>query len=227
MTDKMERKVPELAVPRLSQYYRALLELGDRDVVASDELAAITGFSAAQIRKDLTYFGQFGTPGLGYNVADLRKALTQILGLDKVWNVALVGVGKLGAALLGSRGFRREGFRLSAAFDVDPLKIGQSVEGVPVLPLEALPESVVRDRIQMAVLTVPAAAAQEVADAAVKAGVKAFLNFAPVRLRAPEHVTVHNIDLAVELERLSFLAARVERGPARQDGAGPAGRETT
>jgi redox-sensing transcriptional repressor len=207
MSEK-ERKIPESAVPRLSQYYRSLLELGDRDVTSSEELASLTGYTAAQIRKDLTYFGQFGTPGLGYNVQDLRKALFQILGIDKEWRVVLVGVGNLGAALLGYKGFRRGGFKLAAAFDADPAKAGQSLEGVPVLGLEKLPEVMRAERVQMAILTVPAAAAQETAEALAKAGVRAILNFAPVRLKVPEHVTVHNIDMAVELERLSFLCAR-------------------
>src|SRR5262245_37160097 len=105
MADKSERKIPELAVPRLSQYYRALLEFRGREVVSSEELASLTGHSAAQIRKDLTYFGQFGKPGLGYSVEDLRAALVQILGIDREWSVVLVGVGNLGAALLGYKGF--------------------------------------------------------------------------------------------------------------------------
>lgn len=210
--DKPERKIPELAVPRLSRYYRALMDLQPREVVSSEELAALTGYSAAQIRKDLTYFGQFGTPGLGYNVEDLRRALFQILGIDKEWNVALVGVGNLGAALLGYKGFRRQGFRLVAAFDKDPQKTGQTVEGTPVLSLDSLIDTARRENIQMAVVTVPIGAAQDVADLLVKAGVRAVLNFAPVRLRVPEHVTVHDIDVAVELERLSFLASR--RGEA-------------
>lgn len=222
MTEKTDRKVPELAVPRLSQYYRSLLELSGREVISSEELASLTGYSAAQIRKDLTYFGQFGTPGLGYNIEDLRKALLQILGLDKEWNVALMGVGNLGAALLGYKGFRRQGFRLVAAFDNDPQKAGQTVEGVPVHPLEKLFDTARRERIQMAVLTVPTGAAQDVADLLVKAGVRAILNFAPLRLKTPDSVTVHNIDVAVELERLAFLCNRGVRsksGPPEPSGS--------
>ncbi len=219
MNEKPERKIPELAVPRLSQYYRALLELRDKEVVSSEELAAFTGHNAAQIRKDLTYFGQFGTPGLGYSVEDLRKALLHILGIDKAWNVALVGVGNLGAALLGYKGFRPQGFRLAAAFDKDPAKVGQSVEGVPVLSVADLAGAVRRENIRMAIVTVPAAAAQEAADALVAAGVRAILNFAPVRLKVPETVTVHNIDVAIELERLSFFSTRNNAGGG--EGGGP------
>jgi redox-sensing transcriptional repressor len=205
MSDKSERKVPELAVPRLSQYYRALLETGDRTVISSEELALLTGYGAPQIRRDLTYFGQFGTPGRGYNVADLKSSLARILGLDKDWTVALVGVGNLGAALLGYKGFRRAGFRLVAAFDKDPAKVGQTLEGVPVHDEAVMAQVTAKEGIRMAVLTVPAAAAQDAADKLAAAGVKALLNFAPVRLRVPADVTVHTIDVAIELERLSFL----------------------
>jgi redox-sensing transcriptional repressor len=210
--DKAERKIPELAVPRLSQYYRALIEPEGRDVISSEEMAAQTGYSAAQIRKDLTYFGQFGTPGRGYNVDDLRRSLQHILGIDKDWNLALVGAGNLGAALLGYKGLRRPGFRLVAGFDKDPEKIGQTIEGVPILSLDSLEEKVRSESIRMAILTVPQGSAQDVADLLVKAGIRAILNFAPVRLKVPDHVTLHNIDVAVELERLSFMASRAAPG---------------
>jgi redox-sensing transcriptional repressor len=212
MSEKNERKVPELAVPRLCQYYRALLESGDREVVSSEDLAVLTGFGAPQIRKDLTYFGQFGTPGLGYNVGELKASLSRILGLDKDWGVVLVGVGNLGAALLAYKGFRRPGFRLVAAFDKDPEKAGKTVEGVPILDLASLPAVASREKVRMAVVTVPAAAAQEVADQLSAAGVKAILNFAPVRLKVPADVTVHCIDVAIELERLSFLSLHTTKG---------------
>lgn len=205
MSDKSERKVPELAVPRLSQYYRALLELGDREVVSSEDLAVLTGYGAPQIRRDLTYFGQFGTPGRGYAVAELKISLGRILGLDKDWAVVLVGVGNLGAALLGYKGFRRQGFRLVAAFDKNPEVVGQTLQGVPVMDESQLLDVVAKEGVRMAVLTVPATAAQDVADKLSAAGVKALLNFAPVRLKVAAEVTVHTIDVAIELERLSFL----------------------
>lgn len=212
MSEKSERKVPELAVPRLSQYYRALLEAGDREVISSEDLAVLTGFGAPQIRKDLTYFGQFGTPGLGYNVGELKKSLSVILGLDKEWNVALAGVGNLGAALLGYKGLRRPGFRLVAAFDKDPEKVGRILEGIPVHDIEKVEDVSRRENVQMAVITVPASAAQDVAEKMVRAGVRALLNFAPARLKLPEDVTVHNIDVALELERLSFLNTHLKGG---------------
>ncbi|MBI4396322.1 MAG: redox-sensing transcriptional repressor Rex [Elusimicrobia bacterium] len=210
MSDRQERKISGLAVPRLSQYYRALLDSQSRKVISSEELSLLTGFSAAQIRRDLACFGQFGKPGLGYNVEDLKNALIQILGMDREWNVALVGVGNLGAALLGYKGFRRPGFRLVAAFDIDSQKVGQTVEGVPILHEDHLIEFVQKESVQLAVITVPAAAAQEVADLLVRAGIRALLNFAPLRLKVPDSVMVHNIDVAIELERLSFLASRMK-----------------
>lgn len=205
---KTDRKIPELAVPRLSRYYRALAEARNKEVMSSEDLSALTGYSAAQIRKDLTYFGQFGRPGLGYNVQALRDALRRILGLDREWHVALVGVGRLGAALLGYKGFRQQGFRLVAAFDEDPRKAGQNVDGVPVWPLSRLPEVARREGIHLAIVAVPVDAAQEVADRLAQAGVKSILNFAPARLTLPPGVTVHNVDMAIELEKLCFLSTR-------------------
>jgi redox-sensing transcriptional repressor len=212
MSGKPDRKIPELAVPRLSRYYRALIDSGDKEIISSEEMSFLTGYSAAQIRKDLTYFGQFGTPGLGYPVPELRKALLRILGIDREWNVALVGVGHLGAALLGYKGFRRQGFRLVAAFDTDPSKVGRTVEGIPILASDRLKEVARQSDIQMGIITVPLAAAQAAADVLVGAGIRAIMNFAPVRLTVPARVTVHNVDMAIELERLSFLSTRNDKG---------------
>ena len=205
--DQPSKKIPALAVPRLSQYYRALLDFPG-GVVSSEEIAERTGHGAPRIRRDLTYFGQFGRPGRGYDVQRLKKALAGILGIDRTWRVALVGVGNLGAALLGYRGLRRPGFQLVAAFDKDPRKTGQVVEGIPVNSLSAVPRVVRERHVEMALITVPAESAQEVAEVLVKAGVRALLNFAPVRLQPPAGVTIHNIDMAIELERLSFLHRR-------------------
>lgn len=207
-----KRRIPALAAPRLSQYVRALFESGSSEVISSEEISETTGHSAAQVRRDLATFGQFGTPGRGYTVQSLKKSLLEILGIDKAWNVALIGVGNLGSALLGYKGFRQHGFKVVAAFDKEPSKVGSAIEGVPVLPLEKLSQTVKSAHIKMAVLTVPQTAAQEVADLAVKAGVTAVLNFAPVRLSVPASVQVHNIDMAIELERLSFLVTRSNGG---------------
>lgn len=205
---RKKRQIPALAAPRLSQYFRALLEAGDTELISSEDISQATGHSAAQVRRDLAYFGQFGTPGRGYNVESLKKSLLHILGIDKTWNVGLVGVGNLGSALLGYRGFRQQGFRIMAAFDQDPSKVGKAIDSVPVLAIKELAPLAKQERIKMAILTVPAGAAQEVADEVVKAGITAILNFAPVRLQVPKDVKVHNIDMAVELERLSFLVTR-------------------
>jgi len=206
-----ERKVSPLAVPRLSRYYRALSDSQEKEVISSWELAVLTGYSAAQIRKDLTNFGQFGTPGLGYPVQPLRQALRKILGMDRQWNVALAGVGRLGAALLGYKGFHAQGFRLVAAFDADPAKVGKTIENVMVFAAEKIEEIVRREKIQMAMVTVPVAAAPDMAARLVKAGVHSILNFAPVRLHLPSHITVHYVDMAMELEKLSFLSTRTEK----------------
>lgn len=207
-TERDERRIPQRAIPRLSHCYRALLESREVRLISSETIAELTGYSAAQVRRDLAYFGQFGTPGRGYPIEELKKALRRILGLDHDWNVALVGMGNLGAALLRYRGFREQGFKIIAAFDNDLTKVGQTVEGIKIRSLNELAECVKREPIRMAIVTVPTHAAQAVVDQVVAVGVKAILNFAPVRLQVTAGVKVHNIDLAIELERLSFLAIR-------------------
>ncbi|MBI3292327.1 MAG: redox-sensing transcriptional repressor Rex [Elusimicrobia bacterium] len=205
-TEQHERRIPQRTIPRLSHYYRALLESREVQLISSETIAELTGYTAAQVRRDLAYFGQFGTPGRGYSVEDLKKVLLQILGIDHQWNVALIGMGNLGLALLRYRGFHEQGFNIIAGFDNDPRKVGQMIEGVKVHQMDELAEYAKRDQIRMAVVTVPASAAQAVVDQLVGVGVKAILNFAPVRLQVPGGVKIHNIDLAIELERLSFLA---------------------
>lgn len=202
----MGRKVPDVVVFRLAAYRRALRELpAGAGRVSSKTLAALTGYSAAQIRKDLSLFGQFGQPGVGYSVPELEAALVRIFGLEGERRVALVGVGNLGAALLAYRGFRESGFRIVAAFDVDPRKVGSTVAGVRVRHVADLERVVRGKRVELAVITVPAAAAQEVADAAVRGGVRGILNFAPAVVRVPDGVLLRNVDLGAELERLSCL----------------------
>jgi len=216
MSQSQGRGIPDLAVPRLSHYYRALLESRETDVISSEELSRLTGYSAAQIRRDLASFGQFGTPGRGYSVLDLRTALLSILGIDKDWHVALVGAGNLGQALLGYKGFRDQRFKVLYAFDNDPQKIGREFQGVKVYPLSELSQRIAQNNIRMAILTVPVAAAQEVVNQLVSSGVSAILNFVPVRLKVPEQITVQNIDMAIELERLSYRTTR-SPGSTKQD----------
>lgn len=165
----------------------------------------MAGVKPTQLRKDLTYFGQFGTRGLGYHVAELAKMISNLLGTSSLQPVVLVGVGNLGLALLSYRGFQQEGFEIVAAFDVDSRRHRDKKLEVPIYPMEKLPE-VIRDRnVRMSIITVPAAAAQEVANTLVDCGVTGILNFAPIVLAVPEEVMVSNVNLAMELENLSYF----------------------
>ena len=162
------------------------------------------GYTDAQVRKDLAYFGQFGHPGIGYRVEELIAQLRKILGTDKVWSVALVGAGNLGRALVAYRGFLRKGFRLAAIFDADDKKVGQEFGDLKVAAMEILPALAAGHNIRLAIMTVPAEAAQAVADKLVAAGIRGILNFAPVSITVPAEVSVQSVDLAVQLEQLSF-----------------------
>lgn len=203
------RAVPKAVVNRLSLYLRELqrIESGGKATVSSSQLGKLLGFTDAQVRKDLAYFGQFGHPGVGYRCGELIAAIRGILGTDREWVVAIVGVGNLGRALLGYKGFQPQGFRVAAAFDSDPSKVGMSFGGVAVEPTTAL-ESTVRDRgITLGLIATAAEAAQETAERLVSAGVVGILNFAPVTLSLPEGVSQVGVDLATELEQLSFSVA--------------------
>ena len=206
-------RIPERAITRLSIYLRCLEELlADGTLaVSSQQLAERFGLNSAQVRKDLAYFGQFGVRGLGYYTGELKGNLERILGLNQQWEVALVGLGNLGSALLNYRGFRQRGFRLAAAFDNDPSKVGMRIGRVPVFDVERILPVLKRRRIKMAVIAVPAAAAQAVTDQLVAAGVNAILNFAPTQLSVPKRVKVQNVDLSVMLKTLSFYTARSAR----------------
>jgi redox-sensing transcriptional repressor len=206
-------RIPERAITRLSIYLRCLEELlADGTLaVSSQQLAERFGLNSAQVRKDLAYFGQFGVRGLGYYTGELKGNLERILGLTQQWEVALVGLGNLGSALLNYRGFRQRGFRLAAAFDNDPSKIGMRIGRVPVFDVERIVPVLKRRRIKMAVIAVPAAAAQAVTDQLVAAGVNAILNFAPTQLSVPKRVKVQHVDLSVMLKTLSFYTTRSAR----------------
>lgn len=203
------KDVPKAVVNRLSLYLRELQHLlrNGKSTVSSSELGQLLGFSDAQVRKDLTYFGHFGQPGIGYRCEDLATAIRRILGTDRVWTVGLVGVGNLGRALLGYQGFAAKGFQIVAAFDADVSKAGTSIEGVRVFEMQRLREVIQQHPIQLAMITVPAPAAQPVADEAVAAGVLGIVNFAPVTLSVPENVSLVGVDLATELEQISFSVA--------------------
>lgn len=204
---------PRAVVSRLSLYLRELQHVqrsGD-GTINSRLLGQRLGITAAQVRKDLTNFGQFGRPGVGYDVDQLIPAIRTILGTDQAWSVALVGLGNLGRALLGYRGFSQQGFRIAAVFDADARKIGSQAGGVHVYSLEELPEVARLYTIRLGVIAVPAEAAQVVADRLVAAGIMGILNFAPVSLKLPLGVSRVGVDLAIELEQLAFSVLEDQR----------------
>ena len=206
-------KIPEMTVRRLSVYTRFLQQLEEDGVktVSSQELAERFNFNSAQVRKDLAYFGEFGVRGIGYYVAGLKAELQKILGLDREWPVALVGLGNLGAALFHYKGFSKQGFRIVAIFDDDPAKAGTTEEGIPIMPMRDLPRETKARNLQIAIVAVPAESAQAVTEKLTAAGIKAILNFAPGRIRAVKYVRLKNVDLSIELESLSFYLAQGNR----------------
>lgn len=205
------RVAPEAAVARLSLYVRELRRLGSQRVgyVSSKRLAQQLGLTDAQVRRDLSYFGQFGTSGRGYDVQRLQDRLTSILGVsDRTWHVALAGVGNLGSALLAYRGFRECGFLFRVAVDVDPHKVGRTIQGLTVAPADQLSELVKRQHIHIGLIAVPVDAAQEVCQQFVAGGVRAIVNFAPIHLEVPPTVQLRVVDLAIELESLAYYLAQ-------------------
>jgi len=199
-------KIPEATIIRLSVYSRHLTEVDRKGIIttSSGNIAEGVGVSPAQVRKDLAYFGEFGTRGVGYNVKDLRQHILRILGLSVDWSVSLVGAGNLGLALSTYKGFRDRGFIITSIFDADPQKIGTMIGNVEVMPIEKLIEVTKQNHTQIGIVTVPGAAAQEIADELIKAGVQAILNFAPVVLNIPPEIELRNVDLTVNLEVLTF-----------------------
>lgn len=199
-------KIPEATIIRLSVYSRHLSEVDRKGIItiSSGDIAEGVGVSPAQVRKDLAYFGEFGTRGVGYNVKDLHRHILKILGLSVDWSVTLVGLGNLGLALSTYKGFRERGFVITSIFDSDPKKIGTVVHGIEVQPIERLVETVRHNHTQIGIITVPTPGAQDVADLLVQGGVQAILNFAPVVLNVPPEIELRNVDLAVNLEVLTF-----------------------
>lgn len=197
--------IPNPAVRRLSLYLRQLeaFQKKDRQTISSRELGESLSLTDAQVRKDLAYFGQFGHPGIGYRVEDLIGQLRRILGTDRLWDVLLVGAGNLGRALMAYKGFEAKGFRISAVFDADSSKVGKKYGGLIVQPMADLPGAVAKG-MRLAVMAVPADSAQDVADRLVAAGVRGILNFAPISISVPPQIGLSGVDLAVQLEQLSF-----------------------
>ena len=205
--------VSELTTNRLSIYLRCLTSLEGAGVpsVSSNALAERFHLNAAQIRKDLAYFGEFGTRGVGYHVAELRRHLQHILGLDRGMRVAIMGAGNLGLALADYAGFREDGFPVVALFDIDTGKIGgRSRSGVPIYDVNDLNAIVRREQVRIAAVAVPAGVAQQVVDAVVAARITAILNFSPRAVKVPRGVKLKSVDLTVSLESLSFHLARGE-----------------
>jgi redox-sensing transcriptional repressor len=212
--------ISELTTGRLSVYLRCLSYLDSigQETVSSHELAERFHLNSAQIRKDLAFFGEFGTRGVGYNVRTLREHLTHTLGLERTRNVIIAGAGNLGMALADYKGFNEHGFHIVALMDTDPEKIGRtSRTGIPVVAADALPQTVRANAIEIGIVAVPIDAAQRTYDAFVDAGICAILNFAPVQIRLRQGVKVKSVDLRINLESLSFYLKNVEDGTCSQD----------
>jgi redox-sensing transcriptional repressor len=206
------KRIADSTVRRLSAYLRFLEDFEQRGLstISSEELAKRGGTTSAQVRKDLSFFGSFGKRGLGYSVPELAVRLREILGLGREWRVVIVGAGKIGAALVQYRGFRQRGFNILAAYDNNPGKVGRKLEGIPVRDIDQLETDIAREHPDIVVLTVPAEEAQATLDRVVHAGIKAILNFAATQLQAPADVTVKSVNMAMELEGLSFALTNRE-----------------
>lgn len=207
MTKSSRLNIPRKTIYRLSVYLRCLLRLQENGIetVSSEVLAKVAGVKSTQLRKDLACFGQFGTRGLGYEVAALSKRISDELGTTRLQPVILVGAGNLGLALLSYDGFEKEGFEIVAGFDEKPSATAHEGLAQPILPAAKLPAYVREHHIRMAILAVPAEVAQEVANTLIEVGIMGILNFSPNVLSVPEEVMVNNVNLAIELENLSYF----------------------
>lgn len=206
------KMAPKAVVGRVSLYLRQL-EAYQRQgctTVSSSQLGDPLSIKNAQVRKDLAFFGQFGHPGIGYRIDELIDALRHILGIDRDWPLALIGLGNLGRALLKYRGFRSRGFHIVALFDNDESKIGLTYDGLSVEPIESLRKAIALRKIRLAILAVPAEAAQRLADLLVTSGIRGILNFAPIPLSVPPHVNLVAVDLSIQLENLAYKVQRTD-----------------
>jgi len=200
------KMIPDIVIGRMPIYLRALTRKyqSGRTVTSSQELGERLGISAAQIRKDLSQFGEFGKQGTGYNIEFLIQKIQEILKVNRIWDVALIGAGYIGHAVANYGGFHKRGFQITKIFDTDPSKIGKEYNGIKVQDFSTMKTEIQKAGIQIAMLTVPAEAAQEVADQLVEAGVKAILNYAPVSLKVEKGVRVQHIDPAVHLQNMTY-----------------------
>lgn len=230
--ERRRRRIPEATVVRLPVYLRILTELADADEhagedhVSSDRLAELAGVNAAKVRKDLSYLGSYGTRGVGYEIAYLVYQIRRELGLTHDWAVVIVGAGNLGQALSNHGGFGDRGFPVAGVVDVDPAKIDTIVGGVRVRPIDELPSIVQARNVSIGVITTPGHAAQDAADRLVRAGVTSILNFAPAVLTVPRTVSVRKVDLALELQILSYYEQRRATTLSLVSNAGVAGNVT-
>jgi redox-sensing transcriptional repressor len=199
-------RIPDIIIGRLPVYLRALQQLAEKGIqtTSSQELGEIIGISAAQIRKDISQFGEFGKQGTGYSIPFLIERLRDILQVDRVWDMVVVGMGDIGHALARYNGFSNRGFRVVMIFDNDAKKIGDKIGEFEILGTDSMIEKIKQSKVKIAILTVPAAVAQETADQLVKAGVKAILNYAPISLNVPEDVHVQYIDPVTHLQRMTY-----------------------
>jgi redox-sensing transcriptional repressor len=206
------KRIAESTVRRLSAYLRFLEEFESHghQTISSGELAAQGGTTSAQVRKDLSFFGSFGKRGLGYSVSALSASLREILGLGRQWNVVIVGAGKIGAALAQYKGFRERGFKVVAVYDVDHARVGRTLDGNVVRDQREMEGDIARLKPQIALIAVPAEAAQPLVDRVVKSGIRAILNFAPTPLTVPAGVTLRSVNMALELEILSYALVNAD-----------------
>jgi len=216
------RRIPEATVARLPVYLRTLLDVQAEAVttISSERLAELAGVNAAKVRKDLSYLGSYGTRGVGYDVDHLLVQMSRELGLTRDWPVAIVGVGNLGAALANYGGFGERGFPVAALVDADPAKVGTMFGGHEIRHLDDLPHLVDELGISIGIIATPAAGAQEVADLLVAAGVTSILNFAPAVVTVPPHAQLRKVDLALELQVLSFYGQRESIGASLREELG-------
>ncbi|MFW5868442.1 MAG: redox-sensing transcriptional repressor Rex [Armatimonadota bacterium] len=197
------KQIPDPTLLRMCRYLR-ILERHDAPTISSAAIAEAAGVNAAQVRKDLSFFGEFGQPGVGYHTEELLASLKRMMGLDEAIEVVVVGAGALGSALINYPGFENRGFRIVAVFDNNPAKVGHRLRGYEIMPFDRLKETIEDFHVSLAIIAVPRMAAQDVADALIDAGVKGIVNFAPVTLKVPEDVVVRSVDLTLQLETLAY-----------------------
>ena len=209
-TAERTRRIPEATVARLPVYLRSLVEVAadQTTTISSERLADLAGVNAAKVRKDLSYLGSYGTRGVGYDVEYLLFQMSRALGLTQDWPVVIVGIGNLGQALANYGGFTQRGFPIAALVDADPSKVGEEIHGIAIRHLDDLPEIAREQQIAIGIIATPAAAAQAVADRLLAAGIRSVLNFAPTVISVPDEALLRKVDLATELQILSFYQQR-------------------